>query len=108
MAQIVTPFTPVGPTQNGTITGSSQTISVQAYGASQPYGSRTIRVWNNATSPVFIEFGISATVAAVAATSYPVPPGAVEFFDVGSGSTTIAYIGTASSGTIYVTEGQGN
>lgn len=94
-------FAPTGTTKNLSASGTSSRVALPVW--TRP---RTVRVYNAAAVSVFIEFGDS-TVAAVAATSMPVGPGATEFFDVGPGVTYAAAITASGSGTVYFTEGQG-
>lgn len=71
-----------------------------------------IRVMNNGTATVWLEFGDSAVVAAVA-TGIPIGPGGVEIFTgslVGPGAGDnlyVAAIAAGSTGKIYFTAGEG-
>ena len=95
-------FSPQGTTKN--LTASSVTSSVALPVFTK---SRTVRAYNATTVVVFLEFGTSA-VAAVAATSMPIGPGAVEFFEASASVTYVAAITAAGGGTVYFTEGMGS
>jgi hypothetical protein len=84
------------PSSSSDLSGSSRTSN---------WGDASVRVYNSASVTVFIQFG-SSTVAAT--TSHmPVPPGAVEVFQVGPSVTTISAITSSGSGTLYATTGRG-
>jgi hypothetical protein len=67
--------------------------------------SKAIRVVNKGSADVFIEFGDSTVVAAVA-TGMIVPANQTEVFDVGL-ATHMAAITAASTATLYATSGVG-
>lgn len=69
-------------------------------------GGATIRVVNDSTVTVFVEFGAGSATAAVA-TSAPLLAGTSELFTVGPNITHIAAIAASGSGTVYATPGQG-
>lgn len=92
-----------------TFTPGAATVKIAAGAASARVAidpnTRTIRVVNSASSPVFIEMG-GATVAATAASSMPVLAGATETF--GKGATThVAAICPAGTGDVFFTCGEG-
>jgi hypothetical protein len=95
-------FTPCGTTKNLAVTGTTGSVALPVLTTT----SRTVRVHNSGAVAVFLEFGPTA-VAAVVATSIPVPAGAVEFFEIGEKVTHVAGITAASTATVYFTEGFG-
>lgn len=94
-------FTPIGTTKN--VSASSTTGNVEL-----PIGGdRSVRVYNSLSERVYIDFG-GSTIEAAVATSLPLGPGAVEYFQLGKSVTHMAAITGAGSGTVYATEGQGS
>lgn len=95
---------PFGPNTAGTVsiavTGTSAAV---ALGKTGPLTCEVQSLAGNAIA--FIEFGVS-TVAAVAATGYPILPGVDKVVSVPAGATHVAAIGTAST-TLYFTPGHG-
>lgn len=85
-----------GTSQNLAYTGASARVAMAANGP-------IVRVFNNGTSPVFIEFG-DVTVVAVLDTGIGIPAGGVETFrlpdsTVSQASVTQYYIAAISAGT---------
>jgi hypothetical protein len=68
--------------------------------------NRTIRVFNEGSATVWIEFGIDNTIAAAVATGMPVPAGAVEVF-TGISANYVAAIAAGATGKVYFTAGDG-
>lgn len=97
------PFTPTGDTVNVAAISTTGNVALGTFSGS---AGASVRVYNAGTATVFIAFGIS-TVEAVAATSMPVPAGAIEVFAVGPGVTHMAAITASSTATVYATPGQG-
>lgn len=62
-----------------------------------------IEVQNDGGAVCFIRWGIGAQTAV--ATDYPILPGHCKTITIGTGNDTLAVIGT--SGTLYVTSGEG-
>ncbi len=65
----------------------------------------SVRVYNSTAVTVFIQFGISTVTATTA--KMPIPAGAVEVFEIGTGVTHIAGITAGTTGTLYATTGRG-
>lgn len=100
-------FRPLGQnkTVNIAVTTSPQTLNFGVV----PFGTQAIRLVNNGTATIFIEFGdptISPPTAS-AATSQPMLPGTVEVFTLDTTDTQISVIGSAAGSTLYVTLGEG-
>ena len=99
----ILPFTPVtNGTVNLSVTGTSGTVTL----AKTAIGQQIMVTSPPTNAAAYIEFGTSS-VAAVAATSTPIQPGAIMVFTVGPTVTTAAAIG-ASGTTLYFTSGQGS
>ncbi len=86
-------------------------IDVAAASARIPIGGTpaSLRIYNDGTETVWITFGNSTVVAALASGT-PVPAGAVEVFGFGSGDTAginVAAIAAGPTGKIYFTPGSG-
>jgi hypothetical protein len=94
------PFGPMG----ATVKVAANTGSQRAAFSSSP-DSKEVRVHNAGSVLAFIEFG-DATVVAAAATSIPLPAGAVEVFSVGA-CTNMAVILGSSTADVYATPGKG-
>lgn len=95
-------FTPMGTTKNITVGSSSASVALPVRAGID----RTVRIFNGDDETVFIEFGTS-TVAAVAATSMPIPAGHVELVCIGPAVTHVAAIAATGGGLIHFTEGDG-
>lgn len=97
------PFKPIaGATVNIVVSAASQRVAVSARSGG------SIRVQNNGTATVWIDFGTVAVAASLAA-SMPVGAGVTEVFqcpDVGS-AINVAAIAAGATGTIYFTPGEG-
>ena len=65
-----------------------------------------VRLYNAGSAAVFVNFGGSSVVAALAS-SVPIPAGGVEVFSLGPGVTYIAAIVLSSTHTLYITPGMG-
>jgi hypothetical protein len=98
-------FSPVAATTKS-ITAASVTSAVALPALDVEPNRRTVRVYNSTNVIVFIAFGTSAVTALV--TGLPIPPGAVETFEVPGTFTHVAGITAAGGGTVYFTEGVGN
>ena len=96
-------FTPVGATVNLAVTGTTGRVALNKVTTA----SRSVRVHNAGAATAFINFG-GSTVEAAVASSLPLPPGAVEWFEIGDQVTNVAAITSAGSTTIYATEGFGS
>lgn len=89
------------------------TVSITVGAVSAPVkisddGVLQVRVMNNGTATVWIEFG-SATLAATVATGMPVGPGVTEVLtiDIRKGPVWVAAIAAAATGLVYFTPGAG-
>lgn len=91
-------FTPGTPTVKITAGAASANVAVNT-------NTRTVRVVNSASAPVFIEIG-GAGVTASASTSMPVLAGATETFGKGANGF-IAVICPAGAGDVFFTCGEG-
>ncbi len=96
-------FAPQGTTKNITAATVSSNVALSVLDVAP--NSRNVRVFNSTSVIVFIEFGTSSSVAAVVATSMPIPPGGVETFNAPGEVTYVAGITGAGGGTCYFTEG---
>ena len=95
------PFRPNGPTKNIDVAATSATVLVGS--------PETIRIMNDGTATVWVEFGGSGVTAALA-TSMPFGAGVTEVieFDVGLGQPVyVAAIAAGATGKIYFTPGVG-
>lgn len=97
------PFTPAAAaTVNIVVGAASANVAV-------PIGSkRQVRIMNNGTATVWINFGLAGVTAALA-TGIPVGPGVIEVLSVPDlgGPTFVAAIAAGATGTIYFTPGEG-
>lgn len=102
MGQNSEPFTPMTTgTVSRTVTGTSASVALYKTGSPQ-----TVEIQSPpANSIAFIEFG-DLTVAAVAATGYPIMPGVDKVVAVPPGATHVAAIGTSGT-TLYFSSGHG-
>lgn len=96
-------FTPIGATANLAVTATTGNVALDNVTDS----SRSVRIYNSGDVIVFLEFGAS-DVEAAAATSLPLGPGAVEWFEIGQGVTYCAAITAAGTATVYFSEGMGS
>lgn len=98
-------FKPVsGGTVNIDVSSSSQRVQVYA-----ERGPITIRIMNNGTATVWLNYGDSSATATTTA-GFPVGPGVTEALtidNVGSGPLYIAAIAAGATGKIYFTPGRG-
>lgn len=95
------PFAPA-PADSKTISATTSSAATSFNPAGQFI---TARLYNAGPDTVFVEFGGSAVVAAVAS-GMPIPPGQTEVFAI----HPIQYIATicpTSTATLYVTPGEG-
>jgi len=99
------PFHPtVNATANIDVSAASQRVLV-----SLDQGPLSVRVMNNGTATVWINFG-DATVTASLTTGVPVGAGVIEVFtfdNTGQGAIYAASIAAGSTGKIYFTPGRG-
>lgn len=98
------PFRPfAGKTVNISVSSSSQRVEVGACGS--------VRVMNNGTATVWVDFG-DVTITAATTTSFPVGPGVTEVLSfprsVDGARRYAAAIAAGSTGSIYFTPGEGN
>lgn len=72
-------------------------------------GIRQIRMMNNGTATVWVNFGNSSSVTASLTTSFPVGPGVTEVLTakISDGPIFIAAIAAGATGKIYFTPGEG-
>lgn len=101
--QSYSPFVPkAAGTVNIDVSASSQRVDLDTF-----VGEQQVRVMNDGTATVWINFGDS-TVTAALATSMPVGPGVTEVITVRGGSAiNVAAIAAGSTGKIYFTPGAG-
>lgn len=101
--QSYSPFIPgAAATVNIDVSSSSQSVDLGTF-----IGEQQLRVFNNGTATVWVEFGAS-TVTAALATGMPVGPGVTEILTIRGGSAIYAAaIAAASTGKIYFTPGNG-
>ena len=88
------------------VSASNQRVQLGNSANAPKKRNRDIRVFNEGTATVWIEFGIDNTVAAAVATGMPIPAGAVEVF-TGISANYVAAIAAGSTGKIYFTAGDG-
>jgi hypothetical protein len=96
-------FTPIGATANLAVTATTGSVALDNVTGT----SRSVRVYNTGDVIVFLEFGVAA-VEAAAATSLPLGPGAVEWFEIGQAVTHCAGITASGTATVYFSEGMGS
>jgi hypothetical protein len=96
-------FTPIGATANLAVTSTTGRVALD----NLTNQSRSVRVYNAGLVVVFLEFG-AGTIEAAAATSLPLGPGAVEFFEIGGAVTHCAGITASGTATVYFSEGMGS
>ena len=94
-------FKPAGRTSTVNLAATTASSRVQVQSAA---GGRSLRVHNAGSVTVFIAMG-DVTVAAVLATSIPIPPGAVEV--ITCTYTHVAGITAGGTATLYFTPGDG-
>lgn len=92
-------------TVNISVSASSQRIVIPGCHPTE------VRVVNNGSATVWIEFGDS-TVTAALATGVPIGPGVIEvltgsMLSAGSGDLYVAAIAAGATGSIYFTAGEG-
>lgn len=89
--------------------GSSVNIAATTTSASVALGvgCGSVRVYNNGTVLMWVEFGSSSGVTAVQGTSIPIPAGAVETLEVPSGTTHAGARTDSGTGTVHFTPGEG-
>lgn len=99
------PFIPaLGQTVSISVSASSQSVAVSV----PPNGGGQVRVANDGTATVWINFGKTGVTASTT-TSYPLPAGAVEVVTVPvvGGPVYAAVIAAGSTGSVYFTPGDG-
>ena len=98
-------FMPSGATVNIAVAAATANV---ALGTAASGGTTAVRVMNNGTATVWIQFGTSAVTAALA-TGMPVGPGQTHVFTCPSfGSAPYAAaIAAGATGTVYFTPGTG-
>lgn len=101
--QSYSPFVPKpAGTKNIDVSASSQRVDLGTF-----VGEQQVRVMNDGTATVWINFGTS-TVTAALATSMPVGPGVTEVLTIrGASAINVAAIAAGSTGKIYFTPGVG-
>lgn len=92
-------------TVNINVSGSSQRVSL---GVSPSIEKVQVRIMNNGTATVWVNFG-DVTVTATTTTSFPVGPGVTEVLSVSSvgGALYASAIAAGATGIIYFTPGEG-
>ena len=99
-------FTPLSPTVNLAVTTTSGRVAKTALPTNSGGAPHEMRLVNNGSVTVFVEFGNSTVVATVAG-SMPVLPGTVESFQVNAFQTHVAAITASGTATLYATTGLG-
>ena len=97
-------FSPVGATVSLSVTSTTGNVALTSVGTAPV--TKSVRVYNAGTATIFVTFGIS-DVAAVAATSMPIPSGGIETFELSPAVTHAAAITASSTATAYFTSGRG-
>lgn len=95
------PFRPfAGNTVNLSVSASSQRVEID--------NCDSIRIMNNGTATVWVDFG-DGTVTAALASGMPVGPGVTEVvaFPAGGARLYVAVIAAGATGSIYFTPGEG-
>jgi hypothetical protein len=98
------PFIPSpAGTVNINVSGSSQSVSLAVTG-----GPQQVRVMNNGTATVWVNFGPTGVTAATAS-GMPVGPGVIEVITIPDFGATpyAAAIAAGSTGNVYFTPGYG-
>lgn len=88
-----------------TLSGTASTQNAALPTTVVPFGA--ITVYNTGTVNAFVNLGIDNTVAAVVATSIPVPAGVAVTFYAGAANLYIAYITASSTATLYMWQANG-
>lgn len=93
-----------GQTVNIAVSGASQSVAISV----NPNEDGQVRVHNDGTATVWINFGRSGVTASTT-TSYPLGAGACEVVSVPAlgGPTFVAAIAAGATGTVYFTPGYG-
>lgn len=97
------------PFAGSTVTVTCSTTSNRTAKAALPAGStgpHEIRLYNEGTVTVFVEFGDS-TVVATLANSMPIAPGTAECFQLQVSQTHVAGIVASGTANLYATTGLG-
>lgn len=95
------PFRPFAAnTVNISVSASSQRVEID--------NCDSVRIMNNGTATVWVDFG-DGTVTAALATGVPVGPGVTEVlkFPAGGARLYVAVIAAGATGSIYFTPGEG-
>lgn len=98
------PFIPMpAATVNISVSAASQSVSLAVSG-----GPQQVRIMNNGTATVWVNFGLSGVTAALA-TGMPVGVGVTEVITIPDYGATAyaAAIAAGSTGSIYFTPGEG-
>jgi len=102
---MIRPFCPAGNSVNISVGAASARVLVVQQG-----GVQQLRIYNDGTATVWVEFGDS-TVVASASTDLPIPAGSTEVITINPaliGPIYVAAIAAGSTGNIYFTIGAGN
>lgn len=95
-------FTP-DPAATVKLAATTTTGRVQFTAATRVSPDASVRLYNDGSTPVFVEFG-GSTVTAALASGMPVPPGGAETFNP-RGGTHVAGITAAGTADLYATPG---
>lgn len=97
------PFIP-GATVNIDVSGSSQSVAL----AGAKGDTTQVRIHNDGTATVWLEFGVSGVTAATT-TGMGIPSGAVEVVTIpnAGGAPYVAAIAAGATGKVYFTTGVG-
>ena len=97
-------FAPQQNTVSISLTTSSANVALPALiGSGVGY---QLRIFNSSTATAFIAFGQSGVTASTS-TSLPMLPNSVEVFSIPFNTSYVAAIGSATNGTVYITQGEG-
>ena len=97
----IRPFMVKSNTTNIAVTGTTASTAILR----PTVGIQSVRLLNNGSQTVFVEFGTSGVTAALA-TSMPLLPYTVETFALDNSTTHIAAIAALSGSTLYITTGE--
>lgn len=101
----MTPFSArSGGTVNIEVAGTSANVLLE-----RNPGVRQVRVMNDGTATVWIDFGKASTLAVTTATGVPIGAGVTEVYTtkIADGPLYVAAIAAGASGKIYFTPGSG-
>lgn len=95
-------FRPLAATQNTTVTGSAQTVTLN-----YNLGTFAIRFCNIGTQTCFVLPGEGTQTAATISNAIPIPAGQTEVFTMPTGCVSYSVIAAGAGSSLYSTVGEG-